>query len=85
VAEQKILSKEELAKIKRPKEHRDVPRGQIKGAFGAGPTELLVCDTCSKLFSSEKGKVVYGIRKRDAARHLEDHRMGRIKRPVEPK
>jgi hypothetical protein len=96
VAEQKVLSKDELSKIKRPKdtpvkveiEKGRVPvfeiRGQTKGPIVAGVREWVVCTTCSRLFSTKEEPKRIGIRKRHAAKHLADHRMGRIRRP-EPK
>lgn len=63
--------------------YREPPRGQMKGPIVAGPTEWIVCVTCSRLFSTPEKPVRYGIRKRHAKKHLADHRLGRIRRPVE--
>lgn len=65
---------------KRPRVFAE-PKGQIKGPIVAGPTEWVVCTTCSGLFSTKTNPVRFGIRKRHAAKHLADHRMGRVKRP----
>jgi len=59
------------------------PKAQAKGPIVRGPGELLVCQPCSRLFSTPEEPRRVGIRKRHAARHLADHRMGRIKRPTE--
>lgn len=64
--------------------YREPPRGQMKGPIVAGPTDWIVCVTCSRLFSTPEKPVRYGIRKRHAKKHLADHRLGRIRRPVEP-
>lgn len=64
--------------------YREPPRGQMKGPIVAGPSEWIVCVPCSRLFSTPEKPVRYGIRKRHAAKHLADHRLGRIRRPVEP-
>lgn len=55
----------------------------MKGPIWPGPVELIICVHCSRLFSTEEKPVRYGVRKRDAARHLKDHRAGRIRRPTE--
>lgn len=63
--------------------YREPPKGQLKGPIVKGPTDWIVCTTCSKLFSTPEKPVRMGVRKRHAAKHLADHRMGRIRRPVE--
>lgn len=63
--------------------YREPPKAQARGPIVAGPTDWVVCSTCSRLFSTKESPVRYGVRKRHAARHLSDHRMGRIKRPKE--
>jgi hypothetical protein len=65
--------------------YREAPKGQAKGPFGPAPAELVVCVTCSHMFSTPDAPVRVGVRKRHAAKHLSDHRMGRIKRPKEAK
>lgn len=63
---------------------REPPRHQQKGQIVKGPTTWVVCPACTKLFSTKTKPVRYGVRKRHAARHLADHRGGRIKRPTVP-
>lgn len=67
----------------RPKILRE-PNGQQFGPIRKGPATWIVCTTCTRMFSSKENPVRYGIRPRHAKRHLADHRMGRIRRPVEP-
>lgn len=62
--------------------YKEPPRGQHKGPIIAGPTDWIVCSTCSKLFGTKEAPIRYGIRKRHAKRHLRDHQMGRIRRPT---
>lgn len=65
--------------------YQEPPRGQFKGPIVNRPADWIVCTTCSKLFSTPEKQVRYGIRPRHAAKHLNDHKMGRIRRPVEAK
>jgi hypothetical protein len=65
--------------------YREPPRGQTRGPIVRGPRGWIVCTTCSGMFSTEENPVRYGIRPRHAAKHLSDHRMGRIRRPVDTK
>ena len=52
------------------------PRAQFAGQITKGPRAYIVCSTCSRLF----GIANYGIPKQQARQHLEDHRMGRIRK-----
>lgn len=97
----KIMSKEALAKLAKPVDKaatrqktskktkaplfKAPPKGQFKGPIQKGPTEYIECSTCSRLFSTKEEPVRIGIRKRHAAKHLNDHKMGRIKRPAAAK
>jgi hypothetical protein len=63
--------------------YREPPKGQFKGPITKGVAEVIVCASCSRLFSTPEKPIRYGVRKRHAARHLQDHKMGRIRRPTE--
>lgn len=95
---ERVFTPDELKKMARPVKKKSVrgkraagadrpaiikePRGQQSGAIRQGPANWIVCTICTKLFSTKDKTVRYGVRPRHAAKHLADHRMGRIKRPT---
>lgn len=79
-----LTKRKKAAGHSRPPTFRE-PRGQFKGQIREGPKQWIVCTPCSQMFSTKENPRRIGIRARHAAKHLADHRMGRIKRPTEPK
>ena len=86
---QKVKEKGESKKVaarrgKKTTAKQKVPifdiRAQAKGPIRPGPATYVVCPICTRLFGRPTG-----TRARHASRHLSDHRMGRIRRPVDPK
>lgn len=85
---EKVKTKGESKKIearrgKRTTKDQRVPildiRAQARGPITKGPPAYVACAMCTRMFGRPTG-----TRKRHAARHLRDHRMGRIKAPTAP-
>ena len=57
----------------------------MKGPIRGGPTDYVVCVICSRLMSTDDRRLRVAVPKRHVKSHLENHRMGRIKRPTEAK
>lgn len=87
-AGKRALSKREQAEIDSKKGSRTTKeqkapimpiKAQTTGQIRKGPPAYIVCAICTRMFGRPTG-----TRKRHAAKHLADHRMGRIRKPVAP-
>lgn len=67
-------------KRQKKREKTGPPRGQAKGPITKGPRTYEYCSTCSRIYGTKEAPLRIGVPHQLVRQHLEDHRMGRIRK-----
>lgn len=72
------FKRQKLQKKPRAVTREEPPRAQARGQVWKGAARVSVeeCSTCARLYKVER----YGVPKQHVRQHLEDHKMGKMKK-----